>query len=66
MVKLRKMMLNLFGLALICTLLVLSGCGEQTKTLYIFNWTYYTPDSVIHEIRTGIRRRCCLRYLCVQ
>jgi len=49
MVKLRKMMLNLFGLALISTLLVLSGCGEQTKTLYIFNWTYYTPDSVIQK-----------------
>jgi len=51
MVTLRKMVLNLFGLALICTLLVLSGCkgGGQSKTLYIFNWTYYTPDSVIQK-----------------
>ena len=51
MVKLRGILLNLSGLALISTLLVLSGCGGggQSKTLYIFNWTYYTPDSVIQK-----------------
>lgn len=29
-------------------LLVLSGCGKSNK-LYIYNWTYYTPHSVIEK-----------------
>jgi spermidine/putrescine-binding protein len=45
MVKLREMVLILLGLALISTLLV----GRLSKTLYIFNWTYYTPVSVIQK-----------------
>ena len=28
--------------------IALSGCGKSNK-LYIYNWTYYTPDSVIEK-----------------
>ena len=51
MTKLRNILLSLSGFALIGTLVFLSGCsgGGQSKTLYIFNWTYYTPDSVIQK-----------------
>lgn len=35
-------------MALICALFVFTGCQKNNgKTLYLFNWTYYTPDSVI-------------------
>lgn len=36
--------------ALILALLVFAGCAPKGPTkLYIFNWTYYTPDSVIEK-----------------
>lgn len=49
--KTRKLAFDLASLVLIAMVLVLSGCGggAQSKTLYIFNWTYYTPDSVIQK-----------------
>jgi len=51
MERLRKGLLDFIGFALVSMLLVLSGCGggSKSKTLYIFNWTYYTPDSVIQK-----------------
>ena len=39
--------------AIICTALALVSCEKKGKeasagdTLYLFNWTYYTPDSVL-------------------
>ncbi|MCX8014118.1 MAG: extracellular solute-binding protein [Rectinema sp.] len=49
--KLRNALVDLASLALIAMVLVMSGCGggSQSKTLYIFNWTYYTPESVIQK-----------------
>ncbi len=37
-------------LLFVCVLLFV-GCAKSTdeKTLYLFNWTYYTPDSVIQQ-----------------
>lgn len=36
--------------ALILVVVLLSSCTKSTKdTLYIFNWTYYTPDIVIEK-----------------
>ncbi len=48
--------------AVICTSMFVSSCGkekagdsaikdlsETDRTLYLFNWTYYTPDSVIEK-----------------
>lgn len=49
---LRAMKLNFTALLLLSLVLVFSGCGSGTakaKKLYIFNWTYYTPDSVIEK-----------------
>ncbi len=45
---------NIRGLALALTCAVaaigLSSCGgEKTKTLYLYNWTYYTPDEVLRD-----------------
>lgn len=35
---------------ILTALTVLTGCSkEQKKELYLFNWTYYTPDSVIKQ-----------------
>lgn len=51
MERFRKGLLDFLGFALVSVLLILSGCGtsSKSKTLYIFNWTYYTPDSVIQK-----------------
>lgn len=38
------------AIAAVFLLVVLSGCSKDDgKTLYLFNWTYYTPDSVIKQ-----------------
>ncbi|MDR2448147.1 MAG: extracellular solute-binding protein [Treponema sp.] len=49
------------GFLLIAVIALLASCqkkndsirsadgGEASKRLYIYNWTYYTPDSVIHK-----------------
>lgn len=38
------------AVAAVFLLVVLSGCSKDDgKTLYLFNWTYYTPDSVIKQ-----------------
>ncbi len=39
------------ALALVAIVVVLGACSgkKEAKTLYIFNWTYYTPDSVIEK-----------------
>ncbi|MDR0301879.1 MAG: extracellular solute-binding protein [Treponema sp.] len=39
--------LAVFALAVFCTV-TLGGCAKKEK-LYIYNWTYYTPDSVIEK-----------------
>ncbi|OJF77294.1 MAG: spermidine/putrescine ABC transporter substrate-binding protein [Treponema sp. CETP13] len=41
----RKLSVLALGL---CFLIVLAGCGKE-NTLYLYNWTYYTPDSVIEK-----------------
>ncbi|HCO48879.1 MAG TPA: spermidine/putrescine ABC transporter substrate-binding protein [Spirochaetaceae bacterium] len=50
---LRAMRLDLSALLLLTLVLVFSGCSggdaKSSKKLYIFNWTYYTPDSVIEK-----------------
>lgn len=44
----KKSSFALMGALIICTVL-LGSCSkeESNKTLYLFNWTYYTPDIVI-------------------
>src|SRR5574344_160647 len=35
---------------LVSTGLLVTGCSKNdSKTLYLFNWTYYTPDSVLKQ-----------------
>ncbi len=35
-------------IALICAAMMVTGCKKNDgKTLYLFNWTYYTPESVL-------------------
>jgi spermidine/putrescine transport system substrate-binding protein len=41
-----RVRLAVFALALFVT--VFGGCGRKSR-LYIYNWTYYTPDSVIEK-----------------
>lgn len=38
--------LRISSIALLLLTVTLSGCSKK-ETLYLFNWTYYTPDSVI-------------------
>jgi len=46
-VKNKFVVFSILGLAL---LTFLSGCSKSgKKELYLFNWTYYTPDSVIEQ-----------------
>jgi len=52
-IKRRK---QIFAISMLCLVVVMitvffAACGgtSQSKTLYIFNWTYYTPDSVIQK-----------------
>lgn len=36
--------------AVLLSAIVSTGCAKETdKTLYLYNWTYYTPDSVIEK-----------------
>lgn len=47
-----------FLLAACVAALVFSGCAKNDgKTLYLFNWTYYTPESVIAQFEEefGVR-----------
>lgn len=49
---LRAMKLDIVALLLLSLTLMFGGCSKDTKSakkLYIFNWTYYTPDSVIEK-----------------
>ena len=40
----------LTGVAALAALITLSSCGKKDdNTLYLFNWTYYTPDSVLQD-----------------
>ncbi len=44
--------------ALMLTTLLVTGCRRNDgKTLYLYNWTYYTPDSVIEKFEKeyGVR-----------
>ena len=46
----KKITSKLFLAALIITAgLGLTSCKDDGKTLYIYNWTYYTPDSVLRD-----------------
>ncbi|MGP1522857.1 MAG: extracellular solute-binding protein, partial [Treponema sp.] len=43
----KKVIVSILAAAFV---LSLAGCGKNRgKTLYVFNWTYYTPDSVIEQ-----------------
>jgi spermidine/putrescine transport system substrate-binding protein len=49
---LRSIKLDIAALVLIALTVVFSGCSGKSQAsnkLYIFNWTYYTPDSVIEK-----------------
>jgi spermidine/putrescine transport system substrate-binding protein len=38
------------AIAAVALIPMVSGCAKQSgKTLYLYNWTYYTPDSVIQK-----------------
>ncbi|MBO6099977.1 MAG: extracellular solute-binding protein, partial [Spirochaetaceae bacterium] len=38
------------AIAAVFLLALFTGCSKDDgKTLYLFNWTYYTPDSVIKQ-----------------
>lgn len=43
--------------ALICAVMGLSSCGDDGKTLYIYNWTYYTPENLVKnfEAEYGVK-----------
>ncbi|MCL2126827.1 MAG: extracellular solute-binding protein [Treponema sp.] len=42
---------NIVFLAVLAALLpaIFTGCGSSKQKLFIYNWTYYTPDSVIEK-----------------
>jgi spermidine/putrescine transport system substrate-binding protein len=49
---LRAVKLDIAALVLLSLTVIFGGCSgksEASKKLYIFNWTYYTPDSVIEK-----------------
>lgn len=57
---LRKSALLASACILFSTILVLAGCSgkdssKNQKKLYIFNWTYYIPDSVIQKFETEFK-----------
>ncbi len=37
------------AIAIIAVLLTMGCSGQDENTLYLFNWTYYTPDAVIEQ-----------------
>ena len=39
----------LVAVAVLTAMLFLSSCSKKQETLYLYNWTYYTPDSVIKK-----------------
>lgn len=55
--KMKKLLWSVFAAALVAGGLMLTGCSKSSgaaeadggKKLYIYNWTYYTPDSVIQK-----------------
>jgi spermidine/putrescine transport system substrate-binding protein len=36
-------------IALLLTMVAITACKDDSKTLYLYNWTYYTPDSVLRQ-----------------
>ncbi len=54
-------------IVVIATMLVFSlffatGCQSKGKTLYLYNWTYYTPDSVIEKFEKEFGVKVVLDY----
>jgi spermidine/putrescine transport system substrate-binding protein len=54
-------------IVVIATMLVVSlffatGCQSKGKTLYLYNWTYYTPDSVIEKFEKEFGVKVVLDY----
>lgn len=43
----KKLILTLSALLLACTLFTSCGETKDDGTLYLYNWTYYTPDEVL-------------------
>ncbi|MCR4940334.1 MAG: extracellular solute-binding protein [Treponemataceae bacterium] len=42
----------LASMMLLAVLFIFAGCNKsEKKELYLFNWTYYTPDSVIEQFK---------------
>ena len=39
----------IFALAVLAVSLGLISCGGDDNTLYLYNWSYYTPDEVLHD-----------------
>ncbi len=46
-----------FSLIMFCAVSLFACTSEKTPTLYLYNWTYYTPDSVVKafEERYGVK-----------
>ncbi len=55
-----KKSLIILALALIATLVVLSGCGSKKPTLYIFNWSDYIDPYLISEFEEA--NDCKIKY----
>jgi spermidine/putrescine transport system substrate-binding protein len=55
----RPFAMILFGVIVAAALVSCSGKATATaeKTLYIFNWTYYTPDSVIKKFEKEFKAK---------
>ena len=47
------------AVSLVAAVMGLSSCGkkEEENVLYLYNWTYYTPDSVIAQFEQQFNRR---------
>lgn len=49
-------------MVIVGTLLAVLGCKSKDKTLYLYNWTYYTPDSVIEKFEKEFGVQVVLDY----
>jgi len=45
----KKLFLFIRAVAAVAVIFVCAGCTPRSKKLYVFNWTYYTPDSIIRR-----------------
>jgi len=64
--QLRTGLIVLMAVLLVVSVLFTTGCKkksvEEGKTLYLYNWTYYTPDSVIEKFEQEFGVKVVLDY----